>query len=62
MINDFIYERKVYLLTKDGVTKYLGTTAYTLGGNNTIEKLIESLKEVHKDNYPDFQDLWLDKL
>lgn len=54
-----IYTRKVKILTVDGVTLTLGNVSYDLQ-YGTIEKVIKVLEKEFKEQYPDFQEIWLE--
>lgn len=53
-----IYTRTVKILTVDGVTLTLGNVTYDLK-YETIKNVIKSLEKIYKDDYPDFQQIWL---
>lgn len=50
---------KAYLLTYDGVTKFLGKVEYKPKDNSTND-VIKALEEYGKDAFPDFQKVWLE--
>lgn len=56
--NSMIYTRTVKILTVDGVTLTLGSVSYDLK-YETIENIIKSLEKIYEDDYPDFQQIWL---